>query len=128
MLYERYSSLLDQSKALINLLERTNYWDRICILAGLAFFLLTCGWIFKRRVVDKAVGGLASVVWGLGRIGGGYKVAQGLELGLKEVSKAEGSVNAGLKDALAEVASQEEELTRPVSESGSVEDRARDEL
>lgn len=74
------------------------------------------------------MGGLASFVWGLGRIGGGYKVAQGLELGLKEVSKTEGSVEAGLKDALAEVVPQEEELTRPVSESGPDESWARDEL
>lgn len=69
-LYIKYSSLLDQSSQLIRALERTNYWDRICILAGVAFFLCTCGWILKRRVFDKAVGGLASVIFGAGRLAG----------------------------------------------------------
>lgn len=75
-LYVKYSSLLDQSSHLIRALERTNYWDRICILAGVAFFLCTCGWILKRRVFDRAVGGLATVVFGAGRLAGKARKGQ----------------------------------------------------
>ncbi|PVG02994.1 Sec20-domain-containing protein [Serendipita vermifera] len=48
------TSLLDTSKNLITALEKTDWLDRMLIMAALAVFLLTCAWIIKVRVFDRA--------------------------------------------------------------------------
>ncbi|CCA70430.1 hypothetical protein PIIN_04369 [Serendipita indica DSM 11827] len=48
------TSLLDTSKGLITALERTDWLDRMLILGALAVFLLTCAWIIKVRIFDRA--------------------------------------------------------------------------
>ncbi|CDZ98394.1 SEC20 [Phaffia rhodozyma] len=65
-LYETYSSLLQASSSLLTALEQANYTDRILIIAAVLFFLLVCGYILKKRVLDKAVGGLTYIIGGPG--------------------------------------------------------------
>ena len=130
--------MLDQSSHLIRALERTNYWDRICILAGVAFFLCTCGWILKRRVFDKAVGGLATVIFGAGRLAG--KARKGQATAVPAIVSPVGEVVglasppaklAALLEAAAPAATTGPMLTDVVTEGDGVNDddaRPRDEL
>jgi protein transport protein SEC20 len=53
--HSRLTYLLDTSKNLITALEKTDWLDRMLIMAALALFLLTCAWIIKVRVFDRAV-------------------------------------------------------------------------
>ncbi|WVQ74889.1 hypothetical protein IAR50_004496 [Cryptococcus sp. DSM 104548] len=78
-LHETYTSLLTSSHTLIQTLSRADTLDRYIILASLLFFLLVCGWIVKRRVLDKALGAGWWVVGGVGKgvgwyVGGSWKL------------------------------------------------------
>lgn len=108
--------------------------------------MCTCAWILKRRVVDKAVGGLASVVLGAGRLAGAGKAkkppAAVPGAGGSTVVQVEGipteavKEHAGLAKALEDAVPPEEgaALTEPVlEEEGLAAEaadvaRARDEL
>ncbi|EIW67279.1 hypothetical protein TREMEDRAFT_64527 [Tremella mesenterica DSM 1558] len=57
-LYDRYTSLLQTSTGLVKAIERADKYDRLILLLALLLFLLTVGYIVKRRVLDKAVGGV----------------------------------------------------------------------
>lgn len=70
-LYDRYQSLLQTSSHLIKQIEKADWYDRLIIFAALLFFLLVCGFIVKRRVLDKVVGGVG---WW---VGGSYKLLTG---------------------------------------------------
>lgn len=58
-LYQAYSTLMETSQSLLTALESANYMDRILILGALFFFLLCCAWVLKRRIFDRAVGGVS---------------------------------------------------------------------
>ncbi|ODN78806.1 hypothetical protein L202_04357 [Cryptococcus amylolentus CBS 6039] len=80
-LHETYTSLLTSSHHLIQTLSRADTLDRYIILASLLFFLLVCGWIVKRRVLDKALGAGWWVVGGVGKgvgwyVGGSWKLVK----------------------------------------------------
>ncbi|GAO49631.1 Sec20-domain-containing protein [Saitoella complicata NRRL Y-17804] len=77
-LQERYGAfdrLLGVSRRLVGVLERQDWVDRWCILGGLAFFILTCLWIFYRRVVRRGVKAVAFLT-GVGRKGSGGEVVR----------------------------------------------------
>ncbi|ORY35630.1 Sec20-domain-containing protein [Naematelia encephala] len=69
-LYDTYTSLLTTSSRIIKSLERADAWDRALILAALILFLLCCGWVIKRRVLDRVVGGLGWWVSASGKLVG----------------------------------------------------------
>ncbi|KZT07077.1 uncharacterized protein LAESUDRAFT_736621 [Laetiporus sulphureus 93-53] len=48
-------SLLDTSKHLITALEKSDWLDRLLVLAGLFFFLLVVAFILKQRIVDRSI-------------------------------------------------------------------------
>ena len=78
-LYDTYTSLLEASGNLIKQLEKADWWDRLTILAAFLFFLLCVGWILKRRILDKVVGGVG---WW---VGGSFRLlGMGLGLGGKK--------------------------------------------
>ncbi|KAK4685769.1 protein transport protein SEC20, partial [Tremellales sp. Uapishka_1] len=79
-LYDSYASLLTTSRHLIKHLEKADWYDRLLILFALLFFVLVVGYILKRRVLDKLVGGVGWWVFGTGKL-----VRMGLGLGKKEV-------------------------------------------
>jgi protein transport protein SEC20 len=57
-LYDNYTSLLGTSAQLVKAIERADWYDRLLIFAAFALFLLTVGWVIKRRVLDKVLGGV----------------------------------------------------------------------
>lgn len=75
-LYDTYTSLLRTSSTIIRQLEKADWYDRLTIFAAFAFFLLCVGWVIKRRVLDRLVGGVG---WW---VGGSFKlIGMGLGLG-----------------------------------------------
>lgn len=86
-LYDTYTSLLEASGNLIKQLEKADWWDRLTILAAFLFFLLCVGWILKRRILDKVVGGVG---WW---VGGSFRLL-GMGLGLGGGKRASASVSA----------------------------------
>lgn len=52
--------LLVTSKHLITALEKSDWMDRMLVLAGLAFFILVVAFILKQRIVDR---GLRIAFW-----------------------------------------------------------------
>lgn len=99
-LYDNYTSLLSTSSHLVKAIEKADWYDRLLIFAAFFFFLLVVGWVIKRRVLDKVVGGVGwwvggswkLVSMGLGR-GGSKKGAGGV---LKGVSSAVASASASV--------------------------------
>lgn len=87
-------------------LERADWWDRCIIALAFLLFLLTVGWVIKRRVLDKVVGGVGWWVGGSARLvklglgfGGGGGKAKG-----KVVDKAaKAAVRAGAVKKIEEV-------------------------
>lgn len=53
--YDTLSTLLSTSKHLIAALEKSDWLDRLLILAAVAFFFLVVLFILKQRVVDKGI-------------------------------------------------------------------------
>lgn len=85
-LYDNYSSLLQTSTQLIRLIEKADWYDRLIILSAFVLFLLVVGWILKRRVLDKLVGGVG---WW---IGGSFRLlGMGMGLGSSKTSKVKGA-------------------------------------
>ena len=84
-LYDNYTSLLTTSTHLVKALERADWYDRLLILAAFILFLVVVGWVLKRRVLDKVVGGVGWWVggsWRLLRMGVGSKTkTKAAELG-----------------------------------------------
>lgn len=97
-LYDTYTSLLEASGTIIKQLEKADWYDRLIIFAAFLFFLLCVGWIIKRRVLDRLVGGVGWWVGGSFRLigmglglGGKAKVGKVGQVGLEKV----GQVGAG---------------------------------
>lgn len=53
--YDVLDGLLSTSKHLITALEKSDWMDRLLILAGLIFFLLVVAFILKQRLVDRSL-------------------------------------------------------------------------
>lgn len=84
--------VMGTSKQLITALERSDWLDRVLILAGLAFFALTAAFILKQRILDR---GLRIAFWWTRFLPGGGlggllsdEGVEGLE-GWKDVVRAE---------------------------------------
>jgi len=97
-LYDTYTSLLEASGTIIKQLEKADWYDRLIILAAFLFFLLCVGWIIKRRVLDRLVGGVGWWVGGSFRLigmglglGGKAKVGKVGQVGVEKI----GQVGAG---------------------------------
>lgn len=84
-LYDTYTALLETSGNLIKQLEKADWWDRLVIFAAFFFFLLCVGWIIKRRVLDRVVGGVG---WW---VGGSFKLI-GMGMGIGGGGKVKGEV------------------------------------
>jgi protein transport protein SEC20 len=89
-LYDTYTSLLEASGTIIKQLEKADWYDRLIILAAFLFFLLCVGWIIKRRVLDRVVGGVGWWVGGSFRL-----IGMGLGFGGKAKVGKVGQVGAG---------------------------------
>ncbi|KIY47404.1 hypothetical protein FISHEDRAFT_23913, partial [Fistulina hepatica ATCC 64428] len=53
--HDTLGNLMDTSKQLIIALEKTDWLDRLLIIAGLCFFFLVVLFIIKERLVDKGI-------------------------------------------------------------------------
>jgi protein transport protein SEC20 len=87
-LYDTYTSLLEASGTIIKQLEKADWYDRLIIFAAFLFFLLCVGWIIKRRVLDRVVGGVG---WW---VGGSFRLI-GMGLGLGGKAKVKDVVEVG---------------------------------
>ncbi|KAI0763123.1 Sec20-domain-containing protein [Trametes elegans] len=58
--HDMLSSLMTTSKHLITALEKSDWLDRLLVLAALAFFVLTMLFILKQRIIDQ---GLRMAFW-----------------------------------------------------------------
>ena len=77
-LYDTYTSLLLTSSTLVKSLEKADFWDRLVIFSAFLLFLLVVGWVIKRRVLDRVVGGvMGGVGWW---VGGSWKL---IKMGLR---------------------------------------------
>jgi protein transport protein SEC20 len=97
-LYDTYTSLLEASGTIIKQLEKADWYDRLIIFAAFLFFLLCVGWIIKRRILDRVVGGVGWWVGGSFRligmglgVGGKAKVGKVGQVGIEKL----GQVGAG---------------------------------
>lgn len=82
-LYDNYTSLLTTSAALVKAIERADWYDRLLIFSAFFLFLLVVGWVIKRRVLDKVVGGFGWWLvgsWKLVRLGLGRPVKKSAEV------------------------------------------------
>jgi hypothetical protein len=79
-LYDTYTSVLTTSATLIKTLDKADWYDRLVILAAMTLFLAIVGWIIKRRVLDRMVGGVLGVGWWWVK-GSGRLIKRGLGAG-----------------------------------------------
>ncbi len=92
-LYDTYANLLSTSATIIRALDRADWYDRLLILSALVLFLAVVGWVLKRRVLDKVVGGVGWWVggsWKLVRMGFGVRAGVGGGAG-RGIGKAVGN-------------------------------------
>ena len=94
-LYDNYTSLLTTSSQLVKALEKADWYDRLLILSAFILFLLVVGWVIKRRVLDKVVGGVG---WW---VGGSWKlVKMGVGRGPRALQAGKGGDGAGVGRAI----------------------------
>jgi protein transport protein SEC20 len=82
------------------LIEKADWYDRLIILSAFVLFLLVVGWILKRRVLDKLVGGLG---WW---IGGSFRLlGMGMGMGSSKSSKGASSLASAAVSSVGPAAS-----------------------
>ncbi|ORX38568.1 Sec20-domain-containing protein [Kockovaella imperatae] len=144
-LYDNYTSLLTTSSQLVKAIEKADWYDRLLILGAFLFFLMVVGWVIKRRVLDKVVGGvgwwvggsLKLVKMGTG-LGGRASASQVKNVGQAKFEKVKSAVSAAsslrsttlLSDAASSVSKVSEFIATPIASVTAMGEQAmaRDEL
>ena len=65
--YLSFGELMKTSRALISSLQRADLLDRILLTGALAFFVLVCLYIIKKRILDRGVSLLSTLLSPLSR-------------------------------------------------------------
>lgn len=68
--YMTFGELMKTSRALISSLQRADLMDRILLSGALLFFILVCMYILKKRILDRGVSLLSTLISPLARLGG----------------------------------------------------------
>jgi len=124
-LYDNYTSILTTSSALVKAIERADWYDRLLIFSAFFLFMLVVGWVIKRRVLDKVMGGFGwwlAGSWKLVRMGVGRPVKNGAEV-VAAVSSLSGAAASAVGTATA-VPSLSRLATRPSAVDVPPDERA----